>query len=109
VLRAGLDRLDHLAALRLRREHDDRDLRQVGHLLHRAQELDPVHLGHVPVEQDQAHVRVLLEALEGVQPVRCGHGLVTEHFEDLLDHLAHDGGVVDDQDLHLELPSSFTR
>src|SRR5262249_40588043 len=60
-----------------------------------------VHPRHVPVEQHQADVGLLGQARQRLLAVARLHALVPQAEQDLLDHAAHDGRVVDDQHLHL--------
>ena len=76
----------------------DDDHRQVGALGVGAQlgeELQPVHVGHVDVQQDEVDVRVLPQPVEGLPAVRgIDQRVLAEH--DLV-HLVHQLRVVDDE------------
>src|SRR5215216_459251 len=96
VLGAELDRLEHLRLLAERRAHDDLRGRVRGHDLRQGRE--PVLLRHRDVERDEVglqrlELRERLDAVAGL----ADH-LVAALGQRIADHLAHEGGVVDDED-----------
>ena len=103
--RAVLKRLEHVVLVGFDGEHDDL---RVGHVPEDPpRRLDPVHLGHADVEQDQIGFELAGE-LDRLGPIRCfGHHL---ELRPALDEAAHrltiEHLVIDEQDPRRRIPHS---
>lgn len=73
-----------------------------GGLLEALDEADAIVLAQVQVADDQADVRVGLEAGDGRLPVGAGHATVATVFQQFAKFRGHLGFVIDDQ--HAETP-----
>src|SRR5690606_15243982 len=108
-LSTRLQSLDHLLLLGLGGDHDDRDLAQVLYATNLPHELDAVHLRHVPVTQDQVDGKVMdLHLVNGVLSVfRLNDVLIAHLAKYATLKLAHGCGIVNEQNLHAQVPEPF--
>ncbi len=95
VVGAHPERLDRRLGRGEGGDHDAGEIRV--HPLRRAQHVEPGHVGHVDV-RDQQIDRPALELVEGLPPVLGHHHLVALAAEDDGEQLAHRPLVVDDED-----------
>ena len=73
-----------------------------------ADEIEPVHLRHVPVHQHKLDVGVLAQLLEPLAAVASLDHIHSHFAQDIPDDDPNGSGVVDDQRTHLTFPAGGT-